>query len=520
MTATTRKRSQGSRGARVFIANLFHETHCFLPGRTELSAFRCLHGEAMLEREGDLSAVDGLFAVAREQEWSLAFGADYAAAPGPVVADDVFEQYLAVMERALARALADGLDAVLLSLHGAMVTETIEDAEGVLLAQIRQMVGTLPIFAAFDLHANMTEAMTQNADALVCYRYNPHTDTCATAKRTAQLLARALDEGLRTRTLGVWSKVLWPPSGTGTADAPMRELTGMARCIEADDPQILAVNVVGGFAYADVAEPGVHLSAVVQDTPGGVLAGQAALTELARMAWRQRAAGLRRFPTIAEALGSRAADPDGRIAGRPDLIVEPADNIGGGAPGDATDVLYGLFDGTTEPALAVVNDPQSVVKLSGLKPGAQVELRIGGKVNPFDLGPVALTVELVSTSDGQFRLEDVESHAVSDGVNVDMGPCAVVRCRHVTILLTSRKTAPFDLGQLRSQGLDPAGFALIGVKAAVGHRRAYDPIAARTYEVETRAPCPSELTTLPFSKLHRPVYPLDPDCPEPEFLPR
>ena len=38
-----------------------------------------------------------------------------------------------------------------------------------------------------------------------------------------------------------------------------------------------------------------------------------------------------------------------------------------------------------------------------------------------------------------------------------MGPCAVVEAEGVTILLTSRKMPPWDLGQFRSQRIEPDG---------------------------------------------------------------
>ena len=83
----------------------------------------------------------------------------------------------------------------------------------------------------------------------------------------------------------------------------------------------------------------------------------------------------------------------------------------------------------------------------------------------------------------------------------------------LTILLTSRKTPPFDLGQWRSQGLEPKGFSVIGVKAAVAHRRAYDPIAATSFTVRTPGPCTSDPTALPYQRLRRPIFPLDPCSP-------
>jgi microcystin degradation protein MlrC len=123
-----------------------------------------------------------------------------------------------------------------------------------------------------------------------------------------------------------------------------------------------------------------------------------------------------------------------------------------------------------------------------------------------------LDVELVSLSDGRFTLEDPNSHlAASVGVHIDMGPSAVVRHDGITILLTSRKTPPFDLGQWRSQGIEPTALRFIGVKAAVAHRRAYDPIAAASYTVRTPGPCSSDPRTLPYRRLRRPIFPLDCD---------
>jgi len=119
-------------------------------------------------------------------------------------------------------------------------------------------------------------------------------------------------------------------------------------------------------------------------------------------------------------------------------------------------------------------------------------------------------VELVRRGDGKFELEDKQSHLASMcGDRFDMGPCAVVRHGGLTILLTSRKAAPFDLGQWRSQGIEPKSLSVIAVKAAVAHRRAYDPIAARMLWVDTPGPCTGNLRSLPYRKIRRPIFPLD-----------
>jgi len=148
--------------------------------------------------------------------------------------------------------------------------------------------------------------------------------------------------------------------------------------------------------------------------------------------------------------------------------------------------------------------------LADIQPGERRKIDIGGKDNPLDAGPVTLEVELVSRSDGNFTLEDIQSHMVaSNGKHIAMGPCAVVQHEGITILLTTMKTPPFDLGQWRSQGVEPSAFAVIGVKAAVAHRRAYDPIAAASFIIETPGPCITDPRKLPYQRVNRPIFPLD-----------
>jgi microcystin degradation protein MlrC len=218
-----------------------------------------------------------------------------------------------------------------------------------------------------------------------------------------------------------------------------------------------------------------------------------------------RVAGLPADQPIDEVIAGLDPHAEGPI-----LLVEPSDNIGGGAPGDCTGVLRALLRHKVERSLVAINDPEAVAALASEAIGAEADLMIGGKGSAFDEGPVPLRVRLVSRSDGRFELEDRHSHLASvKGVKVDMGPCAVVEAAGVTILLTSRKIPPWDLGQFRSQGIAPETFRVIGVKAAVGHRQAYDPIKKASYNVLTPGPCSSRPHAFPYKRLRRPIYPLD-----------
>ena len=489
---------------RILLAGLFHETHSFTDDVTSMADFAIRKGDGVLARRGDGSTVDGFLEVAQREGWEVVPAADYTALPSGIVAHEVFEALWADLARTLEAGLIQSLDGIWLALHGAMVTTDCLDPEGELLSRLRGIKGVehLPVFAVFDLHANFTAAMARHANGLVAYRENPHVDARDAAVRSAELLARCLAEKRQPSMVARHAPILWAPTGTGTADRPMRDLEALARQIEAEDPDIWVANVIGGYSFSDVPEAGVAFSVV---TTGSAAKAEAALDRL-----EQLAIELRQFGQPQEWELDAALREIKDKSGGPYLIVEPADNIGGGAPGDDTAVLRGfLAHGFTNAAVAIA-DAEAVAALAGAKIGERRRLSIGGKGSRLGAGPVTADAVLVSRSDGQFTLEDRNSHlAASQGIHFSMGPSAVVRIEGVTVLLSSRKTPPFDLGQLRSQGIIPEKLFAIGVKAAVAHRRAYDPIAQGSYTVATPGPCSSVLGTFPYRRLRRPVFPLD-----------
>lgn len=487
---------------RILLAGISHETHAFLDEITPIAAFTRLADAALPARRGDGSMLDGFLEVAERERWQVVPAVFWHATPSGTVADAAVEAFLAeLLPRAEAAGRA-GVDAIFLVLHGAMSAESCPDVEGEVLERLRAVPGLdgVPVFGAFDLHANLSQRIIRLADALVCFRENPHTDARATAVRAAGLLARCLAGGVRPRMVGRNAGIIWSPPATGTADAPMRTLAARARAIEAEVPGILAVNVVGGYSFADVPEMGVGFSVVTEETGG---AAERAVEELCALAWTLREQGIVHEEEPEAALDRLLAlGLDG-----PAVMVEAADNIGGGGPGTCTTLLKLFLRRGVQGAGVILCDPAAVAALAGRRPGERLRLSMGG--NRFD-GPAEAEVELVSLSDGRFELEDLHSHMIAAaGRFIDMGPSAVVRAGGVTILLTSRRTAPNDLGQWRSQGVEPSALRVIAVKAAVAHRQAYDRIAGASARVRTPGPCTSDPRALPYRRVVRPIWPLD-----------
>lgn len=491
---------------RILFGGLFHETHTFLGERTRWEDFEVTVDAAILAKLGDGSPTDGFLAEAARHGWEVIPTVDARCVPSGTVEDAMFERYWQEFERRAAPALAAGVDGIYLVLHGAMATESFRDTEGELLGRIRALPGAkdVPIFGVLDLHANVSARMCREANGLVMYRENPHTDARQAAERGAALLARCL-RGKRVPRM-IWCRppIMWAPPGTGTAVDPMMSLKFYAHKLETKYPDIWACNIAAGYSFADTPDTGCSLSLVT------TLPDEAAKTHLltgANLAWTLRELGNIVYPPVDDVV--RGLKPDDFTKG-PVILVEPSDNIGGGAPGDGTGILRSLLHHKVEQGLVIINDPAAVAALQDAAPGAVRQLAVGGRGSPLDAGPVNLAVTFVSRSDGNFTLEDPNSHLASmNGLHIAMGPCAVVRTAGLTILLTSRKTAPFDLGQLRSQGIEPTAFRVIGVKAAVAHKRAYDKVSRTSFYVDTPGPCTSNITALPWKKLVRPVYPLD-----------
>ncbi|MBL9154038.1 MAG: M81 family metallopeptidase [Verrucomicrobiales bacterium] len=479
------------RAPRVFLAGLFHETHCFVDDRTGPADFEVRRGGELLACAGDSSPLGGVVAYGREAGWEWVPAVDFRAMPSGLVEDEVVETFWA----GVAEAWRGEVDAIFLVLHGAMSSVSFPDVEGEILGRIRRLPGAaaLPLCGVYDLHANFSPAMAAGADALVAYRENPHTDARESAVRGATLLRRCLETGVRPRMTLRRTGLIWIPSRTGTATEPMASLERLAREIEAADESIWAVNVAAGFAYGDTPDTGVTFQVI---GTADAMTTEAALDRLEALARE----GDARPPEIVEISLTEALD---RLEQQPveglTVLVEPSDNIGGGAPGDGTGLMRGLIERGIRDAAICLADAAAVRALAEIPIGGRITLPLGGRGSRLDAGPVTLEVELVSRSDGRFSLEDKNSHLASvAGDSFDMGPSAVVRHGGLTILLTTHKTPPMDLGQWRSQGIDPACLRAIVVKAAVAHRRVYDPIAARSFWVDTPGPCTGRLERLPF----------------------
>ncbi len=492
---------------RILFAGLFHETHTFLSAPTRMSDFEnvlALEGQAILDHSrGEISPSGGFIEVAEQLGWSILPSIYLAAMPSGTVKDDVLETFWKRLEYDLRAEY----DAVYLILHGAMVCTSYPDVEGEVFRRVQASLKSqgrhVPVVCVLDLHGNFSDAMAEHSNILVAYRENPHTDAREAACRATRLLAKTLETGKLPRMVHLHLPMILPPRGTASSADPMKSVLAAARRMESEHPELLEVNVMPGFAYADVPDCGFDLSCATTGEPGQAAAW---LRELGRLAWSLREKGNLTDPPIDEVMPKALQCKDGPI-----VIIEPSDNIGGGTPGDGTGVLSAFLKYKVHNSAVVINDPEVAAECHRHRAGDRFHVQLGGKTDRLHGATLALEVTLLRVSDGRFTLENPHSHmAAISGRHIHMGLCATLECHGVTIIVTTLKTPPMDLGQLRSQGVTPEKLYMVGVKAAVAHRAAYDPIAKHSFYVDTPGLGSSNLRNFSYKHVRHPVFPLDP----------
>ncbi len=489
---------------RVLTARFMHETNTFSRVKTDMPLIR--RRDFHLENEipqafcDTRSALGATFEAADKYGWSLIHPISANPNPSGIVTDEAFEQISGMILDAVAT--KGPIDGALLHLHGAMVAESHEDAEGELLARLRVKLGSpVPVVVTLDLHANVTQKMAENASALIAFRTYPHVDMYERAWQGAILLERAMKGEIRPVTVIARRPMIYGLDRGRHKTPPMAELLARADRIE-QRGEALAVSICAGFSRADIRDVG---PSVTVTTDGLGQHGQEIAESFMDYAWETRDFSSFTLLSVAEAV---ALAKRGEAGGKPLVVADYTDNPGGGGYGDATAFLKGLVEGGVDGvAFHAICDPEAVQAGMRAGVGARTALTLGGKTDPA-MGGAALTLdgEIVCLTNGKF----VAYGPMGGGVERNYGPSMVFRVGGVDIVVITNNGQATDLGQFTSLGIDPTRYMTVAVKSMQHFRAAFEPIAREIVLVDTGALCSEIYTPELFTKVRRPVWPLDP----------
>ena len=487
---------------RLVIAQMKHETNTFSPVPTDLRRFARgqatpLEGEAIRAAfKGTGTAIGAFIELAEKAGAEMLLPVAGDAPPSGPVRSEAYEW----MATRILDAVAKGCDALLLDLHGAMVTEAHDDGEGELLRRVRALAPTLPIGVALDMHTHLFPGMVENANVLAGYQTYPHVDMYDTGMRAGRPIL-ALLEGKATPTMVCGHRPMLPHvMRQSSLDAP--NLGIQARAREMERQGALAATFFVGFPHADI--PWAGSSAVVV-TDGDAARARQYCDELLDLAWKDRAAFVYRIEPLAESL-ARAQ----QMQGGPIVLLDHYDNCASGGTMDTMTVLGAILDaGLADVAAFAVCDPQAVAQMKAAGEGANVTLALGGKLDMPALGlkgvPREVSGRVKRLVDGQYKNEG----PMSKGARGDMGLSGVLDTGRIEIAVISRHTEPYDIAPFRLLGIDPARKRYLMLKSRVHWRAGLGPLARATVECAGTGVCTSDYAQLDFRRVRRPIYPLD-----------
>src|SRR3954447_11494569 len=493
---------------RIAVGGFLHETNTFAPTKATYADF--VHGggwPSMAQGAGVLKVMRkiniglaGFVEGAEANGWELVPTISCGASPSAHVTRDAYERIVNKMVDGIAA--AGPLDAVYLDLHGAMVTENLDDGEGEILARMRKVIGKeLPLVASLDLHANVTPEMVEHADALIAYRTYPHVDMADTGRAAARHLALMLKAKQRFAKAFRQLPFLIPISWQCTSDHPTKAIYQKLAALESD--AVPTLSFAPGFPAADFRDCGPSVFAY-------------GLTQAAADAAADKIAAL--VESHEDDFDGRIYSPDegvlhamelARIAKKPIVIADTQDNPGAGGDSDTTGMLRALVrNKAMRAALGVIYDPQSAKAAHAAGAGATVTLALGGKSGILGDAPYKETFVVEKLSDGNF----LAPGPFFGGSMMNLGPSACLRVGGVRVVVGSRKAQLADQAMFRFVGIDPTKQSILVNKSSVHFRADFEPIAEKIMICAAPGAMPADTATLPWTRL-RPGIRIKPNGP-------
>ena len=492
---------------RVLSTEISHETNTFSILPTTIQSYkarRYYQGDEIKEAmAGTRTEIGAHLDAAKKYGWELVQPISAQATPGGKTTAEAWVELSGAVIEACEKGPFDG---ALLALHGAMVTEDQDDAEGDLLRRLRERLGPkVPVAITLDLHGNVTAAMARLANIIIAYRTYPHIDLYDRGLEAAGLLQRAMNGEIHPRALVRQGPLLEGCDYGRTQGGPMSMLIQKADQLKQSGRGVLAISICAGFPWADISEVGPSVT-VTGD--GRNPRFQTIAEELMEEAWKTRREKTVKEISLEEAMAeARAVGKDGGV--KPLVLADFTDNPGSGGYGDGIGLLRTMIEANLpNAAFACVADREAAQKCITAGVGAEVTVPLGAKIDPKTYGsPLMVKGVVEKISDGVFTCQG----PMAKGVRFSLGPTVVLRSGGVRVIVATNNMQVYDLQVFLSQGIDPRNCAVVAVKSWHHFRASFEPISRKALLVDSGALVSMDLKRFPYRKVRRPIWPLDLD---------
>lgn len=482
---------------KIIIGSIAHETNTFSNVKTDEESFRLwgweLGEEIVTKNRQVRNFIGGMIDHAEALNIELIPTFSTFAYPAGTITADAYE----LLKKELISGIkkAEGYDAIVLSLHGAGVSECSEDLEGSILKEIRTVVGyDVPIIITLDLHANVTQTMVEEATLILGNHLYPHTDSYEIGREAVEITQKIVEDGL-IPTMHLKTLPMIIPTST-TNLSPAKDVNQLCFKWERDD-RVIDCTFYHAFPYTNICEFGVAVLVTTIDDPN--LAKQVA-EEVASYVWEQRDNFLIKQPSPKEGIALAL-----QHEGQPIVINETSDNPGGGTPGDGTFLLKALLDEQVEKScFGFIYDPEVVEAAFKAGVGTSIEVELGGKTDDLHGEPILITAYVKCLTDGKF----VQSSPMGRGARVNLGRSVRLQCQNVDIIVCSIKAQTLDEQIFLLHGIDVTTYKIVGLKSSQHFRAGFEPLCSKIITVDSPGLTTLDFTTFDYTNLKTEVYPL------------
>jgi microcystin degradation protein MlrC len=483
---------------RIGLGYLLQETNTFSPVATQVRDFHPVFGDDVpAQWRGSRTEIGGfLDALEPADDEVVPLFAGWAMTAGCMSA----KTFEGLKKTLVAQVRESGpYDGLLLALHGSLSAQGTDDCDGVIVEAVRDLVGPdVPLIVTLDLHANLTAKIANLANGVIGYKTYPHTDMYETGQAAAELMLRTLRGEIRP-VVGMYKlPLIVPPENQQTTHGPMKTVWDTAEAYRREHPEILSVSVFGVQPWLDIDEMGCATLAVAD---ANRQSAQRCARESAQKLWDLKA------ELDVERTAPRAAVREALATeGGPVVLADLGDSPTAGAPGDSAELARLLLEEAPDvPSLAWVRDPAAVDQAWKLHPGDSIRTTIGGSFTKELFSPVEIEGRVRSLSDGRFIFRG----SYNNGMLNEMGRTAVIDVGGLSVVVSEEAASGIGTEVYRSQGLEPEHSKIVVAKSANCFRSEYGPFMTKAIVVDTPGLSSSNLRSLPYKRVSRPIHPLD-----------
>lgn len=477
---------------KILIAGLWHETNTFSPIKTlstDFENFQWITGADCYDYFSETNTeIGGAIDACRAYGLESKFLGSMAAVPSGVIQKEAYAKVVNTLTDNVTD--TDNVIGCLMVLHGAMVSEGLVAPEFDFVRRLRLRLNrTMPIVATVDFHANLSQESLGCIDYLIGYNTYPHVDMYECGHAAVRALVDILERGSFIRSfhkLPVVTVPLVQDTSTGPLAAQHQKVSQLRK------KEGMSISLLGGFPYADVPHLGVTIVGYGRDGKS-----------LKRESNKLRASILATPECLkldlleVDALSKfiKSTGKNKRLA-----VVEAADNVGGGAPGDNLEVLKQLLEYEPGKGTIVIWAPANIREHQASKVGDFITTKL---VDCFNESSCTVTGTVAFNGDVRYT----RTSSYMTGQSVNLGRTLVLEVGFLSIIITSRRCMPFDCDHLIACGIPLDQQKFFVVKSATAWKAGFEKWVDDAVFVDSMGVCAPDITKLKYRQFCRNAAP-------------